>query len=246
VSTDCASDLLAYLIDATKTFTLLNLLVRQGGRARPIEPLDIRQAMRTRAILPQEDMAFMECWMGGISGETTAVDLVNAVQRQVSFVEKMEKHLWIRSPALEGTLERAVDRYSKFLKLFKLYPQTLLVPTLDIDLVWHTHQCSPWHYRAATQLRTGRFIDHDDKLGTAALDEGMKKTKGLFRIRFGQEYLVCHCWDCEAALSAVSAGGMESAIDAEALAKEIAEDVAYHRAVELARRAGNPLPVRYL
>ena len=74
--------------------------------------------------------------------------------RQATFVDKMNNHLWIRSPALEGTLRRAIDRYSKFLILLKrkapplgadgsgttMVPGPIIVPTLDIDLVWHTHQ----------------------------------------------------------------------------------------------------------
>lgn len=52
--------------------------------------------------------------------------------------------------------------------------------------------------------RTGRFINHDNKLGQQVLNGGMEATKRLFRVRFGQEYSVCHCWDCEVALLAVS------------------------------------------
>jgi hypothetical protein len=175
----------------------------------------------------------------------TVRELSAAVQRQVSFVDKMETQLWIRSPALEGTLQRAIDRYSKFLKLLKLYPGTMLVPTLDIDLVWHTHQCSASRYENDTRVFADRFIDHDDKLGTSVLDDGMEKTKQLFRIRFGQEYLVCTCWDCQAVLSEVerlNQSGISHG-DRDAISQTVARDVAFHRAVELARRAHEPLPM---
>jgi hypothetical protein len=175
----------------------------------------------------------------------TTSKLAETVERQVSFVDKMEKQLWIRSPALEGTLERAIDRYTKFLKLFKLYPNTMLVPTLDIDLAWHTHQCSPSHYRAGAVEFAARFIDHDDKIGKPTLAGGMEKTKQLFRIRFGQEYLICNCWDCEAALSAVIMLDRDrDSPDMGVIAHQVSQDVAYYRAVEIARRAGQPLPVR--
>ena len=188
---------------------------------------------------------FLKRSMSAVVTELTVKELFAAVQRQVSFVDKMEKQLWIRSPAVEGTLQRAIDRYSKFLKLLRLYPGTILVPTLDIDLVWHTHQCSASRYQNDTQVLADRFIDHDDKLGTSALDDGMEKTKHLFRIRFGQEYLVCTCWDCQAVLSEVervNQSGISQA-DKDVIAQTISRDVAFHRAVELARRAHKPLPM---
>ncbi|KAL4951630.1 hypothetical protein BDW69DRAFT_186220 [Aspergillus filifer] len=181
----------------------------------------------------------------------TVTKLVAAIQRQASFVEKMEAHLWIRSPALEGTLTRAVDRYSKFLKLFKLYPAQMLVPTLDVDLVWHTHQCSRERYNLAMMRIAGRLIDHDDKLGKNTLDPGFEKTAALFRVRFGVEYSRCLCWDCEALLDAVEAGRKRGGSMKERekergdIAKSVQESIAYYRAVEIARRKGDVLlPVR--
>ncbi|KAL5350558.1 hypothetical protein ACLOAV_004127 [Pseudogymnoascus australis] len=148
----------------------------------------------------------------------------------------MEKQLWIRSPVIKGTLHRAIARYSKFLKLFKLYPKTMLVPTLDIDLVWHTHQCSPSRYDVKALKMAGRLINHDDKIGGAILNPGFTKTKGLFRIRFGQEYEVCHCWDCEALLSAVSSHDSETPPDNKAIARHVRDEVDYYRAVEISKR----------
>ncbi|KAL4969276.1 uncharacterized protein BDV14DRAFT_101859 [Aspergillus stella-maris] len=203
-------------------------------------------------LAPAETEFLRNCSMA-VDGKTagTVSKLVAAIQRQASFVEKMEAHLWIRSPALEGTLTRAVDRYSKFLKLFKLYPGQMLVPTLDVDLVWHTHQCSHELYNAAMTQIAGRLIDHDDKLGKNTLDPGFEKTAALFRVRFGVEYSKCLCWDCEALLDAVEAGRKRSGNTREReketgdIAKSVQESVAYHRAVEIARRKGDALlPVR--
>lgn len=171
--------------------------------------------------------------------------MVKAVQRQETFIDKMHTQLWIRSPALEGTLQRAIERYLKFLKLFKCRPKTTLVPTLDIDLVWHTHQCSPAQYRASTIQQVGRFINHDDKLGRPVLQDGMETTRGLFRIRFGEEYLICHCWDCELAVSAISARKQEDKTQTEmtSIMREVSRTVACYREVELARRARQLTPV---
>jgi hypothetical protein len=153
----------------------------------------------------------------------------------------MDAQLWIRSPALVGTLSRAIARYSQFLKLFRLYPGTMLVPTLDIDLVWHSHQLSPGRYERDVLELAGRFVDHDDKLGEDALGKGMQRTKELWRVRFGAEYLICTCWDCEALLDEVDGKGTDAdKVDVE----RVAAQVEFHRAVEIARREGGGLPMR--
>lgn len=196
-----------------------------------------------RANLDEPENKFLECCREAVSENLTITNLVAAVQRQACFVTKMEKYLWIRSPALEGTLFRAIERYIKFLKLFRLYPKTMLVPTLDIDLVWHTHQCSPSQYDTDMMKVAGRLVDHDDKLGEGILNPGFTKTRDLYRIRFGREYQVCNCWDCEALLSAVMSHSSETQPDYEAIARRVHTNVAYHRAVEIARRNGNILPL---
>lgn len=174
-----------------------------------------------------------------------AVQLRDAVLRQASFVEKMNSHLWIRSPGLHGILNRAIDRYSKFLRLMKLYPTTMFVPTLDIDLAWHTHQCTPMLYLKGTKLWAGRFINHDDTIVKDTLDDGFDKTKRLFRVHFGKEYKVCGCWDCEALLSALEhpEKDQDGIIKMESIVKDVADEVAYYRAIETARRKKQPLPI---
>lgn len=167
--------------------------------------------------------------------------LVEAAQRQASFAEKMHKQLWIRSPVVEGTLSRAIDRYSNFLKLFKLYPRTVFVPTLDIDLIWHTHQCTPYQYDAMCKEKVGRLINHDDRIGKSTLDTGFTKTDQLYRMRFGEEYRHCNCWDCETLLSAVLDQDSNFQSSAEDIARDVQRTIAYYRAVEIARQAGETL-----
>src|SRR6202044_248532 len=124
---------------------------------------------------------------------------------------------------LHGTLTRAIDRYGKYLELFKKYPRTLLVPTLDIDLVWHTHLCAPQQYRHTTASVAGRFINHDDTIATDALAGGLLRTKNLFRVRFGEEYVRCLCWDCEALRSALEVKVLQGAreVDYKAIAERV-------------------------
>ena len=51
-----------------------------------------------------------------------------------------------------------------------------LVPTLDIDLCWHTHQLSPGPYRDWCMEHLGRGINHDDTLGKGSLEAGLRET----------------------------------------------------------------------
>ncbi|VUC35479.1 unnamed protein product [Clonostachys rosea] len=174
-----------------------------------------------------------------------AEELRDAVKRQFSFVEKMHDHLWIRSPGLEGTLERAINRYDEFLELMRRESGTILIPTLDIDLVWHTHQCMASQYAQDVRARVGRFINHDDKIAAAELNSGFDQTAGLYMKHFGKNYRICGCWECELLTSkmgwVVRSG---EKIDMNEVVKEIEDEMLYYRAVEVRRREKKPLPVR--
>ncbi|KAK2768343.1 hypothetical protein FQN54_000197 [Arachnomyces sp. PD_36] len=191
------------------------------------------------------DKFFHRCLKNVPGKENIFNQITDAIHRQSTFVDKMHRYLWICSPAASGTLERAVDRYSKFIKLFKVYPNKILVPTLDIDLVWHTHQCSASRYEADMESYTGRFIDHNDKLGGSVLDDGMARTRDLYRIRFGKEYSICLCWDCQAMLSTVEKLGVSqtgSKLKVKQCAERVSLVVTFYREVEKARRAKVALP----
>ncbi|KAF7133833.1 hypothetical protein CNMCM5793_005245 [Aspergillus hiratsukae] len=162
--------------------------------------------------------------------------LFAAVERQRVFVDKMVGYLWIRSPGVHGTLSRAITRYEHFLQVFKLRPGTTLVPTLDIDLVWHTHQCSASMYEASMEKWAGRFINHDDTIPSGVLRTQSDETSVLFRDYFGMEYHICLCWECEAIQSAVDECD-DAEVDFKKLADRVVKDLAAHRVLELKRRS---------
>jgi Glycine-rich domain-containing protein-like len=125
-----------------------------------------------------------------------SLDLRHAVTRQSGFIAKMHMLLWIRAPSLPHTLSKSCDSYKKFLHLLGSGGQNL-VPTLDIDLVWHTHQLCPSFYNFVTLRDTGRFINHDDRVVPAKLDTDFGRCKEMWREVFGEEYGGCLCWQCE-------------------------------------------------
>ncbi|HBL59877.1 MAG TPA: hypothetical protein DDZ80_15785, partial [Cyanobacteria bacterium UBA8803] len=72
---------------------------------------------------------------------------------------------WTRQQALH-----AIQSYKTFLFVSYLYPQIVLVPTQEIDRVWHAHILHTRQYRQDGEMLFGYFIDHepDCKLGDRA------------------------------------------------------------------------------
>jgi hypothetical protein len=69
-------------------------------------------------------------------------------------------HLHFRN---ESFLHAAEMRYKGFLHLVaKSKGKVFLVPTYDIDLMWHTHQLDPLAYRIDMLHILGKILDHDD------------------------------------------------------------------------------------
>ncbi|ORY93415.1 hypothetical protein BCR43DRAFT_496910, partial [Syncephalastrum racemosum] len=90
-----------------------------------------------------------------------STDLMKAVRRQHVSIKKILKIDWRNK---SGPLIRGIRRYEDFLLMMKDYPDQVFVPTLEIDIAWHTHMLHPLLYRKFTTGRVGRFINHDDSI----------------------------------------------------------------------------------
>ena len=213
-------------------------------------PADLKAALKrmaaSTAVSEDLDIAYRGLRTAEVHGRN--VDYLAAVvERQATFADKMANLLWLRSPAAARTLERAIARYEHFLVLFREHPGRTLVPTLDIDLAWHTQQCSPALYDAACRQLAGRDgpIEHDDTIERPVLRDAFAATTRLYEARFHDEYNPCLCWDCEALKSELAPRGTTAAddeVDFEAIVQKVQHLVRFHQAVELARRSGKPLP----
>ncbi|KAH6879614.1 hypothetical protein BKA70DRAFT_1345463 [Coprinopsis sp. MPI-PUGE-AT-0042] len=127
-----------------------------------------------------------------------SVDLAGAVIRQGSFVQKMHDFEWTKpnffaAPEDEAALQHALARYHAFLDLLASSPANFFVPTLDIDLVWHTHQLCAATYMRDCRSYIGRFIDHDDKVDNLKLSNAFDITCRAWKDRFGVPYTYCGC-----------------------------------------------------
>lgn len=131
-------------------------------------------------------------------GVQVGEDLVGCVLRQERFVEKMNKLDWLHSPLVFKSLQEAVLRYSRFFEMLTdANLRQMLVPTLDIDLAWHTHQLTMYGYfRDCRGSAVHTVIDHDDKVDEGRLDDGFSFTAKRYKQLYKEEYSVCFCLYC--------------------------------------------------
>lgn len=125
-------------------------------------------------------------------------DLVGCVLRQYRFVEKMNELDWLLSPVVDLSMREALVRYQRFMQLFQNHEGLPLVPTLDIDLIWHTHQLCFKYYLKESLVIKGMLIDHCDKMDETILHKAYEKTARAYKSRFKLDYTVCLCWYCMA------------------------------------------------
>jgi hypothetical protein len=126
-----------------------------------------------------------------------ALELGGAVLRQGLFVEKMCQLDWLHSPSARDTMTRLLTKYARFVEIMRRKPGNVVVPTLDVDLAWHTHQLSPARYYRYTVELTGKFIDHDDKIDEGTLSAQFEWTSKTYQELYGEVYSACTCWYCE-------------------------------------------------
>lgn len=127
-----------------------------------------------------------------------SVELVGAVLRQGTFVQKMADLQWTKEGFFdkeedELALQHAIARYHAFMDLLSSSPASFFVPTLDIDLAWHTHQLMSKKYETDCKAFVGRYIDHDDKVDGITLSSAFDITCRAWKDRFSLDYTHCGC-----------------------------------------------------
>ena len=130
-------------------------------------------------------------------------DLLGSTERQSSFLW----HLSTPHFADDQFLKAGIERYHKFILLRKLqlddqqndstkHP-SMIVPTYDIDLMWHTHMLSglTFYHNDCRMLLGGSTLNHDDGVGEdrsqgGTLDVAFKKTKAIWKHSYGEDYSI--------------------------------------------------------
>ncbi|KAI9282738.1 hypothetical protein BY458DRAFT_130426 [Sporodiniella umbellata] len=103
----------------------------------------------------------------------SSMDLIMAVARQYKFARQVTRKIRWNLPT---DLVRGIKKYHEFLKLIQENPLLVAVPTLEIDVVWHTHMLHHSHYVKFTRHCFGHILNHDDTIPEDALKEHLEKT----------------------------------------------------------------------
>jgi hypothetical protein len=107
----------------------------------------------------------------------------------ISLLEKASKFReeWRHS----AILQQMIQRYYRFLQLKVLYPKNVLVPTLDIEIIWQTHLLRPSMYRDDCLRLFHKIIDHSlltNDIEQFLKNEAFNETCQLYEQRFGEQY----------------------------------------------------------
>ncbi len=98
----------------------------------------------------------------------------------------MKEYSWDETQA-----SQAVDRYEKLFKLFG--KGSSIVPTKEIDDVWHIHMLDPISYYKACMEYHGKLIGHDPALENSEEEKSklhslFLETAKIWREAYGEEY----------------------------------------------------------
>ncbi|KDQ53342.1 hypothetical protein JAAARDRAFT_161844 [Jaapia argillacea MUCL 33604] len=127
-----------------------------------------------------------------------SIELTGAVLRQGTFVKKMHDIGWTDPDFFNlaedmVALQHSIARYHAFLDLMSASPGSFLVPTLDIDLAWHTHQLYAARYAEDCKSFVGKYVDHDDKVEENRLAMAFDLTCRAWKNRYEVPYTHCGC-----------------------------------------------------
>lgn len=83
---------------------------------------------------------------------------------------------------------RSIERYKTFLFVCHLNPHIVLVPTQEIDRVWHCHILHTRKYRQDCELLFGYFVDHEpesecrDEANSQNMEAAFAQTQALLAV----------------------------------------------------------------
>ncbi|CAF3763973.1 unnamed protein product [Rotaria sp. Silwood1] len=88
-------------------------------------------------------------------------------------------------------LQQMIRRYYRFMQLKVLYPKKLLIPTIDIEIVWQTHLLRPLIYQNDCRRLFHQIIDHSLLLNhtqQSFKEEAFLDTLHLYEKHFHEPY----------------------------------------------------------
>ncbi|KAG8957478.1 hypothetical protein FRC03_010116 [Tulasnella sp. 419] len=159
-------------------------------------------------VQPDENGPSYRAWMKRVmksynTWTSFSINLRAAANRQFKFINKIASFGWLEPSAFfteeddaqgeSRALRRFVTQYHAFLDLMAVNLDAFLVPTLGIDLAWHTHQLFHDEYRKSTIDLLGTLVDHDDAVEGKNLAASYSNTALLWQSRYRIPYSICGC-----------------------------------------------------
>ncbi|KAG2230520.1 hypothetical protein INT48_008325 [Thamnidium elegans] len=102
----------------------------------------------------------------------SSIDMLMAVSRLLGFTTKVTSQIDWKS---SDEIARSIQRYREFLHITQCSPTLIPVPTIDVDLVWHTHMLHPKNYRQFSIKHLKRVINHDDNIPLEDIDKRIRQ-----------------------------------------------------------------------
>jgi hypothetical protein len=181
------------------------------------------------------------------------IDLGLQVHEQQSFIDEAHSHLWIRSPALHGSLYRSTRHYLRAQLMGQSNANGSLTTMFGTHLVWRTHRLFPAQYQHFCRTAEMDVCDSSSDLKATTSGETAGSDSQQSEVTDPE---VCICWICERIRDESAEWRYDrttkfydakyiDSISSDQLF-QIRDDVGYYRAVEDNRRHGLPLPTRPL
>jgi len=86
---------------------------------------------------------------------SSSIDLIKAMYKQLEFCKKIRN--------FKLNIKSSIDKYNKFMFLIK-YSNKMLVPTIEIDIIWHSHIKQYDKYVQYCENICNKIIHHNDKI----------------------------------------------------------------------------------
>jgi hypothetical protein len=144
------------------------------------------------AVIPRVRPFLRDSKLPVIAPFAPSIDLIAASVRQAAFTRKS---LFFRCIS-RSSLRQLRTRYGRFLQLIHTHGASkpsadlMFVPTLGIDLVWHTHMAVfPVEYQRDTAAYLGRPLQHNDDVEDRAIEQSLAFTSELWEREFHEAYI---------------------------------------------------------
>lgn len=117
-----------------------------------------------------------------------------SISGQWLFFKRIKDSLYYRTKLnYTSSFNYAFRRYLRFLQMIKKrhhsHLSDILVPTYDIDYIWHSHMMLPDLYNSQITQLVGFFLDHNDQISDTQQTNGLLLSKSLYSKYFGKPYL---------------------------------------------------------